>query len=115
MDKKIEKTRNKEISSIDGDDEVSYNPQKNKFKHKNNVTKSYPQGEASIYDDGIRPNKIMTYMVHHLGMSFMAIENMLLNKWLFFFMKLLNEPILIVILIVSYLDRAFVTFPSILK
>lgn len=80
VDKNKEKTRNEEISSIGEGEKVSHNPQKNKFKHKNNVTKSYPQGEPSIYDDGIRPNKIMTYMVHHLGMSLMALENMLLNN-----------------------------------
>lgn len=33
----------------------------------------------SIYSDGIKPNRIMTYMVHHLGMSLMALDNVLLN------------------------------------
>ncbi|NFS65695.1 glycosyl transferase, partial [Clostridium botulinum] len=33
----------------------------------------------SIYNDGIKPNRIMTYMVHHLGMSLMALDNVLLN------------------------------------
>ncbi|AOR23721.1 GH36-type glycosyl hydrolase domain-containing protein [Clostridium taeniosporum] len=32
-----------------------------------------------VYNDGIKPNKIMTYMVHHLGMSLMALDNFLLN------------------------------------
>ncbi|SFC75903.1 GH36-type glycosyl hydrolase domain-containing protein [Clostridium uliginosum] len=33
----------------------------------------------SVYSDGVKPNKIMTYMVHHLGMSLMALDNVLLD------------------------------------
>ena len=47
---------------------------------KKNVNKSYPQEECSVYDDGIRPYKIMTYMVHHLGMSLMALGKHVLNN-----------------------------------
>ncbi|GAA0076616.1 hypothetical protein UT300005_09940 [Clostridium sp. CTA-5] len=36
--------------------------------------------EDSIYNDGIKPNKVMTYMVHHLGMSLMALDNVLLDN-----------------------------------
>ncbi|MBW6410680.1 GH36-type glycosyl hydrolase domain-containing protein [Clostridium weizhouense] len=36
--------------------------------------------DDSIYSDGIKPNKVMTYMVHHLGMSLMALDNVLLNN-----------------------------------
>ena len=46
------------------------------------MDESYPQEEDSVFDDGIKPNNIMTYMVHHLGMSIMALENMLLNDTL---------------------------------
>lgn len=35
--------------------------------------------ENLIYNDGIKPNNIRTYMVHHLGMSIMALDNVL-NK-----------------------------------
>lgn len=33
-----------------------------------------------IYNDGLRPHIIRTYMVHHLGMSFMALDNVLLDN-----------------------------------
>lgn len=33
-----------------------------------------------IYNDGLRPYIIRTYMVHHLGMSFMALDNVLLDN-----------------------------------
>lgn len=79
-DKNNTKALNEEITGVDAGGEMSYNPQKNKLMDKKHVTKSYPQQECSVFDDGIRPNKIMTYMVHHLGMSIMALENMLLNN-----------------------------------
>ncbi|AQS12000.1 N,N'-diacetylchitobiose phosphorylase [Clostridium saccharobutylicum] len=34
----------------------------------------------NVYNDGIKANKIMTYMVHHLGMSLMALDNVLLDN-----------------------------------
>ena len=38
---------------------------------------SYPQNYEDIYNDGVKPNKVITYMVHHLGMSIMALDNVL--------------------------------------
>lgn len=80
VDNYKQKTRNEEIVSINAEKLTQINPQKDKLNHNSLVDKSYPQDEEFIYEDGIRPNKIRTYMVHHLGMSLMAIENMLLNN-----------------------------------
>jgi len=80
VDKNNEKTRNGEMTRISEDGTMSDNPQKNKLIAQKQNEDSYPQEECSVFEDGIRPNKIMTYMVHHLGMSIMALENMLLNN-----------------------------------
>ncbi|NME83091.1 glucoamylase family protein [Clostridium sp. SM-530-WT-3G] len=80
IDKNNEMNRNEEITSFGGGEKVSDNPQKNKIIDKEHKAESYPQEEDSVFEDGIRPNKIMTYMVHHLGMSIMGLENMLLDN-----------------------------------
>lgn len=33
--------------------------------------------DEELFHDGIKPNKVVTYMVHHLGMSLMALDNVI--------------------------------------
>ena len=72
-----EKTRNIDISTVVRDNKKQDNPQKDKKYEKAFALESYPQEYEEIYNDGVKPNKIFTYMVHHLGMSIMALDNVL--------------------------------------
>ena len=49
---------------------------------KDDLSKSSNEGvlETDVFKDGIKPNKVVTYMVHHLGMSFMALDNILMDN-----------------------------------
>lgn len=46
---------------------------------KSHTIESYPQAYDEIYKDGIKSNKVVTYMVHNLGMLIMDLHND--NKW----------------------------------
>ncbi len=73
----VEKTRKEDIAiELEGDKEQN-NPQNDKKNEKNFTVESYPQNYDDIYNDGVKPNKVITYMVHHLGMSIMALDNVL--------------------------------------
>ena len=72
-----EKRKSRDISTALSDNKKHNNPQIDKKNQKISSRKSYPQDCEEIYNDGLKPNKIYTYMVHHLGMSIMALDNVL--------------------------------------
>ena len=73
----VNKRRNIDISTYLKDKKNYNNPQNDNKHEKIFSYASYPQEDDDIYNDGIKPNKISTYMVHHLGMSIMALDNVL--------------------------------------
>lgn len=72
-----EKRRSIDMARVLSDNKEHNNPQNDKKDEKIFSHKSYPQDYEEIYNDGVKPNKIFTYMVHHLGMSIMALDNVL--------------------------------------
>lgn len=72
-----EKRRNIDISMDSDRKKEQNNPQKHMENYKSFSEEGYPQNYEDIYNDGIKPNKVFTYMVHHLGMSIMALDNVL--------------------------------------
>lgn len=77
VNKFVNKRRNIDISMPLKDKKNYNNPQNDNKREKNYSYEGYPQKYDDIYNDGIKPNKISTYMVHHLGMSIMALDNIL--------------------------------------
>ena len=77
VDNFVEKGKSLDISRHCGNKKKHNNPQR-VMENENNFSKeSYPQACEDIYNDGIKPNRVFTYMVHHLGMSIMALDNVL--------------------------------------
>lgn len=77
VDNVVNKRRNIDVSMSSKDKKNYNNPQNDNKREKSYSYESYPQKSDDIYNDGIKPNKISTYMVHHLGMSIMALDNIL--------------------------------------
>ena len=77
VDNFVNKRRNIDISTYSNDNKKHNNPQSDNKRENNFVCEGYPQDDDDIYNDGIKPNIISTYMVHHLGMSIMALDNIL--------------------------------------
>ena len=72
--RKIEKNSGEKFD-LDGEFEL------NKELDKNYKT-DYEKLEEDLCNDGLKPNKVGTYMVHHLGMSLMALDNVLKDNTL---------------------------------
>ena len=64
-----------------GDGFTSHNisEKRKRSKFQKNIKKI---SDEEVLHDGIKPNKVVTYMVHHLGMSFMALDNVLKDNTL---------------------------------
>ena len=77
VDKFVEKNGKLDIARDKKDFKKQNNPQKYTENIGGYLSESYPQVCEDIYSDGIKPNNVFTYMVHHLGMSIMALDNVL--------------------------------------
>ncbi|MGN0145155.1 MAG: GH36-type glycosyl hydrolase domain-containing protein, partial [Clostridium sp.] len=77
VDNFVKKDEMLDISTVKRNGKKQNNPQIYTEKPEEFLRESYPQDYEEIYNDGIKPNNVFTYMVHHLGMSIMSLDNVL--------------------------------------